>query len=81
MGSATGESGIWQRWESYVNTGHGENDRLKELIQTIGIEYADNFQFTVLEIADSLSTDDDIIRRESYWKQVLQSREHGYNSN
>ena len=81
VGSATGEGGIWQRWESYINTGHGENDRLKELIQTKGIEYADNFQFAVLEIADSHSTDDAIIRRESYWKQVLQSREFGYNSN
>jgi hypothetical protein len=81
VGSATADGGIWQRWESYVNTGHGGNDRLKELLQTNGIEYANNFQYVVLEIADSHSTRDFIVSRETYWKQALLSRQFGYNSN
>ncbi len=81
VGSATGEDGLWQRWESYAKTGHGGNAELKNLIRDKSIEYADNFQYTVLEIADFRSTDEFIIDRESHWKDILLSRQFGYNAN
>lgn len=81
VGSATGEDGLWQRWESYARTGHGGNTELKSLIQNNGIDYADNFQYTVLEIADFHSPDEFIIDRECHWKDVLLSRRFGHNSN
>ena len=81
VGSATGEDGIWQRWESYAKTGHGGNSELKTLLRDKGIEYTSNFQYSVLEIADTHSTDEFIIERETYWKNVLLSRKFGYNSN
>ncbi len=81
VGSATGEGGIWQRWEGYANTGHGGNKELKKLISANGIAYADNFQYSVLEIADSHSTKEFIEGRESYWKDIFLSRQFGYNSN
>ena len=82
VGSATGEDGLWQRWESYAKIGHGGNTELKSLILEKGIEYADNFTYTVLEIADFRSTDEFMIKRESHWKDVFLSRKpFGYNSN
>ena len=66
VGSATGEDGLWQRWESYAKIGHGGNTELKSLILEKGIEYADNFTYTVLEIADFRSTDEFMIKRESH---------------
>jgi hypothetical protein len=81
VGSATGNDGLWKRWESYAKTGHGGNSELKSLIVDKSIEYADNFQYTVLEIADFHSTDNFIIDRECHWKDVLLSRQFGYNSN
>ena len=81
VGSATGNDGLWKRWESYAKTGHGGNSELKSLIVDKGNEYADNFQYTVLEIADFHSTDNFIVDRECHWKDVLLSRRFGYNSN
>jgi hypothetical protein len=81
VGSATGEDMIWQRWSDYACTGHGGNKELKALIATNGEEYAMNYQYTVLEIADSHASDDYVRERESHWKQVLCTREHGYNAN
>ena len=49
VGSATGEGGIWQRWESYAATGHGGNAELKDLLKTKGIEHADNFQYAICQ--------------------------------
>lgn len=81
VGSATGEGGIWQRWESYAINGHGGNAELKTLIKGRGFEYAENFQYSILEIADSHATHEYITNREIYWKNVLLSRKFGYNSN
>ncbi|WP_318450061.1 GIY-YIG nuclease family protein [Photobacterium leiognathi] len=81
VGSATGSSGIWQRWSSYVSSGHGGNKELKILLKESGSAHKTNFQYSILEIADTHSTDDQIRTRESYWKNVLCSRQFGYNSN
>jgi hypothetical protein len=82
VGCAIGENGLWGRWVSYAITGHGDNKELEQLIATNGIGYADNFQYAVLEIADSHATPEFILTRESYWKNALLSRRpFGYNWN
>ena len=81
VGSATGDSGIWQRWVAYASSGHGGNVELKKLLKAKGEKYSQNFQYSILETADSHATDEYIVSRESHWKTVLCSREFGYNSN
>ena len=81
VGSACGEGGIWQRWCSYAMTGHGGNVELKNLLQEKDSGHAENFCFSVLEIADIHASAQDILQRESHWKRVLHTREHGHNRN
>jgi hypothetical protein len=82
VGSATAGEGLWSRWCAYVTTGHGDNRELRYLLKTEGDAYADNFQFGVLEIADTHASQQDVLDRESYWKALLQTRvPHGYNAN
>ena len=81
VGSATGEGGIWQRWSEYADNGHGGNRELVALLSEKGKEYSDNFQYSVLEIADTHASLNDVLTRESYWKDILCSREHGLNKN
>lgn len=81
VGSACGEGGIWSRWCEYSFCGHGNNVALKELIDKNGYEYAMNFQFSVLEIADTHASGLDIIAREKFWKETLCTQKHGYNRN
>ncbi len=84
IGAAYGDGGIWSRWADYMNTGHGGNDDLTELIEKEGLEYAkDNFKLSLLEYR-SMKTDDGVIQnREKYWKKVFLSQEKnfGYNQN
>jgi hypothetical protein len=82
VGSAYGGFGIWSRWSCYIGSGHGRNDELTEIIKRFGIEYArENFQLAVLEYRPMKTDDATIIDREKYWKQVLRTREFGYNKN
>jgi hypothetical protein len=81
VGSATGDGGLWQRWRAYAKTGHGGNRELRLLLREEGHDYATNFRFTVLEVADLYATKDEVLERESYWKDALGTREHGYNAN
>ena len=81
VGSATAGEGIWSRWCAYSATGHGGNRDLRDMLEDQGPAYADNFQYGVLEIADTHASTEDILRRESYWKDLLQTRRHGYNAN
>ncbi|EEF79616.1 GIY-YIG nuclease family protein [Methylophaga thiooxydans] len=83
IGSAYGDSGIWSRWSCYVYTGHGFNDELTKLITSKGLGYArENFMFSLLEYRPMRTDDKAIIDRETYWKNVFQSRvPFGYNRN
>ena len=47
VGSAYGVDGIWGRWKTYAQTGHGGNKLLKEL-------NPDEFIFSILEIAPAM---------------------------
>ena len=82
VGSATGDEGIWNRWCAYSATGHGGNRELQQLLRDKGPDYAaKNFQFGILEIADMNTSDGDVRERESRWKELLLTRDHGYNAN
>jgi hypothetical protein len=83
VGKADGESGIWGRWCQYSNTGHGHN---KALVQELGLTASErqrDLHFSLLEVADLQSTRQEILDRESHWKDILMSRspERGYNRN
>lgn len=80
VGSATGDSGIWQRWADYARCQHGDNRELVELVK-MQPGCWEGFQFSILEIADFSRSDKHILDRESFWKTVLLSRTHGHNRN
>ncbi len=81
VGAAYGDFAFWSRWTQYCANGHGSNATLKNLISDNGIEYAKNFQFSILEIRAATTSDEEIIARENYWKEILMTREFGYNIN
>lgn len=82
VGKASGKNGIWQRWSDYISNGHGYDVELVNLIKKDN-NYAEKyFWFTILE---TFSGEDErvIDSRESYWKDVLMTRDErfGYNRN
>ena len=81
VGSVYGQEAFWTRWSQYINSGHGNNVDLKQLILQNGIEYSGNFSFSILEIRSSITDDLEIQQRESYWKEILLTRKFGYNKN
>lgn len=81
VGSAYGEEALWTRWMQYANTGHGGNAELRQLLKVKGDDYVKYFRFSILEIRDKTTNTDEIIRRENHWKEILLTREFGYNQN
>ena len=58
------------------------NKELMELVEREGFEYVkENFQYSILENYNAKVDDHVILERESWWKDTLQSRRWGYNSN
>lgn len=74
VGSATGEQGFWGRWLNYVQTGHGGDIALKSRDPS-------DYQVSILEVAGSSTTRDDILHMEGRWQAKLQSQEMGLNRN
>ena len=72
VGSATGGDGFWGRWQDYIQTGHGGNLALKS-------REPSDYQVSILEIAGTATTSDEIIVMEERWKRKLQSKEMGLN--
>lgn len=81
VGSAYGTQGIWGRWSLYAALPHGSNKELRQLLSEHGDEHANHFTFSILEICDVLATQDEVLGRESHWKEALGSRVFGYNAN
>ena len=83
VGSATSDYGmLLQRWSNYVENGHGGNIELKKLVEEKGFDYVKKyFQYSILENYNAKIDDHIILERESWWKDTLQSRKHGYNAN
>ncbi len=78
VGSATGRSKLWRRWSSYVRTYNGGNKALKKLKQK---HIRENFQYTILDTYTASADDTEIRKREQWWKDVLKTKEFGYNEN
>lgn len=74
VGSAQGEQGFWGRWEQYVANGHGGNLLMRELPPA-------DYQVSILEVASSSASVDQILALEERWKQKLLSRKFGLNGN
>ena len=83
VGSACGELGIWSRWCSYVDTGHGGNVELRALVINANLDYCRaNFRFALLEHRPFRAADELILGREAFWKQLLLTRgDQGLNRN
>lgn len=84
VGSAYGDCGIWARCFDYMETGHGGNAELQKLIARNSPDYAQKyFKFSLLEYRSMRADDEDIHKRETYWKEVFLSRakRFGYNEN
>jgi hypothetical protein len=69
VGSATGKDGFWQRWQDYLNTGHGGNRVLKRDQRD-----ARNAMVSILEVSGSAQTERDIVIQEMLWQQKLGTR-------
>jgi hypothetical protein len=74
VGSAYGINGFWGRWLNYLSDGHGDNVMLKS-------REASDYQVSILEVAGSSASNEDILKMECRWKEKLQSREMGLNKN
>jgi hypothetical protein len=74
VGLAAGSGGFWSRWEDYLASGHGGNQRMQEVP-------ADDYQVTILEVAASSANGEELASMESKWKRKLMSREFGLNAN
>ncbi|MBD5092657.1 MAG: GIY-YIG nuclease family protein [Clostridiales bacterium] len=81
VGSAYGDDCIWQRWSEYAKCGHGGNIELKEILHNKGVDYRNNFKYSILEVCNMNLGNDYIIGRETYWKEVLMTRKFGMNRN
>ena len=80
IGSASGNKGIWGRWENYSKNGHGSNIELKALLNT-DPNYAQNFRYSILQTLPSNYTSKQVIAYETLYKEKLGSRVHGLNEN
>ncbi|MFL9823416.1 GIY-YIG nuclease family protein [Rhodoplanes sp. SY1] len=74
VGSAYGKDGFLGRWQSYAANNHGGNVGLKT-------RNPSDYFVSVLEVAGSASTVEEILALENTWKAKLHSRDMGLNHN
>lgn len=76
------KSGIWSRWAEYANTGHGDDETLKDLCQKDPNYAKKNFQWSILETLPINVIPNVATKRESLYKEKLGTRKNGnYNNN
>ena len=80
VGSAYGKDGLLGRWSCYVDSLHGKNKLMKELICAYPERYH-HFQFSILQILPKNVTDDEVIQTESLYKKKLLTIPFGMNGN
>jgi len=80
IGSAYGEGGLLERWRLYVETGHGGNRKIEELIRDHPERY-ENFQFSILQILPKTITQEEVTNIENLYKRKLLTKEFGLNDN
>jgi hypothetical protein len=80
VGSAYGSGGLLGRWACYVDTHHGNNKLMQELICNYPERYH-SFQFSILQILPKTLTADEVISIETRFKKKLLSIKFGMNDN
>lgn len=80
VGSAYGNDGLWGRWSCYVDTLHGNNKQMKDLICNYPERYH-SFQFSVLQILPKTMTAEEVVAVEARYKKKLLSIPFGMNEN
>lgn len=80
VGSAAGALGLWGRWSDYVQSGHGGNIGLQELLSHNPQAHHD-FLFSVLRVLPWNASSEEILRSESLEKSKLGTRVHGLTRN
>ena len=80
VGSAYGSEGLLGRWACYVDTFHGNNKRMKDLICDYPERYH-SFQFSILQILPKTVTAEEVVTIETRYKKKLLSIEFGMNDN
>ena len=91
VGSAYGKDGIYGRWKTYMDSGFDKNEvengkypneEFQKIAKEQGMGYIQqNFRYSILETFTDEISDEDIINRESWWKNRLLTKEYGYNAN
>ena len=91
VGSAYGRDGIYGRWKTYMDSGFDKNElengkypnkKFQQIVKEYGMEYIQrNFRYTILETFTDEISNEDIINRESWWKERLLTKKYGYNAN
>ncbi len=81
VGSAYGKDGLWGRWCCYASgdfCGHGGD---KGLIERIGKNagYPEKFEFSLLEVISKNTSEEDVRKREGWWKDTLRTRKNHHN--
>lgn len=74
VGSAYGQDGFLGRWRSYLADGHGGNVALRSRDPS-------DYVVSILEVAGSNASDENVIALENIWKAKLLSRDMGLNRN
>jgi hypothetical protein len=74
VGSATGAAGFTQRWADYLNNGHGGNASLQ-------LRDARQATVSILEVAGSSHSREDVLAMESMWKRKLGKGVQALNEN
>jgi hypothetical protein len=74
VGSVYGEGGFWTRWENYFRTNHGGNEGMK-------LASENDYQVSILEIAPSSLSIEEVVNMEARWKDKLLTRKFGLNRN
>ena len=82
IGSAYGTGGLLNRWNEYINNLTGGNKEFEVLVKEKGENHIkNNFKYSILEIFDTKTKDAYILERESYWKNVFETKKFGMNWN
>ena len=83
IGSATSDKGmLYDRWKCYADILTGGNKELNKVLLQKGREYIKKyFRWTLIEHFNEDTEDSDILKRERYWKDALDSEKHGLNDN
>jgi len=74
IGSASGLEGLWQRWSEYAQTGHGDNEELKE-------RNPKDFQWSIIRTLSGAMSRSEVRKIEKIEKDKHGSKVHGINNN